>query len=258
MEQCVCVRVCSAVRTGAGGFCREKAGCGAVHAFEGRGCSQAGEDRPWQSVCVHVCLWAGGVFCGERGRAMSSVCVCVCPTAGGFCGEREGCGQCVCVPMGRGFLWGEGSDSLLPGQQGAGWRQHSDLSGVRTPPCASAPQRGRFLKQAQGQVVSKTGLMCIYAAFRDWGAAVMGGQADFGAGTSAQRWWVTNASPRTQGPAPLDPHRDDSVAPLEHVLINLIPLDLSKARLDCSWGHQDTQPLAEDSSSMTRSLPEPP
>ena len=66
---------------------------------------------------------------------------------------------------------------------------------------------------------------------------------------------------RTQGPAILDPPRDNSVAPLEQVLLNPMPPDLkhpwvSKARLDRSWGHQDTQSLAEDSSQHDQKPPE--
>ena len=73
----------------------------------------------------------------------------------------------------------------------------------------------------------------------------------------------SSSPPPTQDPAVLDPHGDDSTAPLEHVLINPIPPDLkhpcvSKARLDHSRGHQDTQPLAEDSSQRDQKPPEPP
>lgn len=64
--------------------------------------------------------------------------------------------------------------------------------------------------------------------------------------------------PRTQGPAPLDPHRDDSVAPLEHVLINLIPLDLSqKQDLIAPGATRTPSPWPKTLPSMTRSLLNP-
>lgn len=118
----MCARVLTCVRTlGDGGFCREKAGCGAVCMRPRQGVFLRGEDRPWaECVCVHVCLWAGGVSV-ERGRAMSSVCVCVCPTAERFLWGEGLWAVCVCVPTGGGFLWGEGEVTpLLPGQQGQG------------------------------------------------------------------------------------------------------------------------------------------
>ena len=64
--------------------------------------------------------------------------------------------------------------------------------------------------------------------------------------------------PRTQGPAPLDSHRDDSVAPLEHVLINLIPLDLSqKQDLIAPGATRTPSPWLRTLPSMTRSLLNP-
>ena len=64
--------------------------------------------------------------------------------------------------------------------------------------------------------------------------------------------------PRTQGPAPLDSHRDDSVAPLEHVLINLRPLDLSqKQDLIAPGATRTPSPWLRTLPSMTRSLLNP-